>query len=93
LARRLELTRFSRQLREDFLILGEAADLILGEDVRPIDGDIENAAAAFDEFRLDSRVLFDFVRQTGGRGVVVSLHAVRDGNLHGSSAVRGIVWV
>lgn len=60
----------------------EPARLVLGIDQLPIHGDIEDAAAALDQLRLDSRSLLDRVRQTGGVGEVVSLHAVCDRDVH-----------
>ena len=47
-----------------------------------IHDDVKNSAAAFDQFRLDTRRFFDCVRQTGGLRGVVSLHAVGDADLH-----------
>jgi hypothetical protein len=44
--------------------------------------DIEHAAAAADELRLDTEFLFDRGRQTGGPGKVVSNAAVFDRQVH-----------
>jgi hypothetical protein len=58
--------------------LGEAAELLLGEDHLVADGDLEDAARALDQLRLDAEALADVGRQTGGARVVVSGDAVLD---------------
>jgi hypothetical protein len=56
--------------------------LILRIDELAIDGDIEDAAIAFDQLRGLPRMSANRFRQTGGLRLVVSLHAVRDRNRH-----------
>ncbi len=53
--------------------------LVLGKNYLSVYFYVEDAASAADEFRLDSKLFFQFLRQTGGLGSVVSLHAVCDG--------------
>ena len=55
---------------------------MLGEDPLAVDHDVKNAATARNEFRLDAELFLDFRRQTGSAGVIVSLGAVGDRNLH-----------
>ncbi|HUF18762.1 MAG TPA: hypothetical protein VMS12_12030, partial [Thermoanaerobaculia bacterium] len=45
-------------------------------------GDVEVAVATLDQFRLDTELLPDGGRQTGGPGKVVSNDAVFDRHLH-----------
>lgn len=40
--------------------------------------DVEDAAGAFNELGCDAEIFFQFLRQTGGAWVVVSLRAVFD---------------
>ena len=89
--RRAVRSRFCEgvEFAQHLLVLGEPTDLILGEDQFSVGGDIEDAAAAFDELGLDAVGLLDGLRQTGGFGEVVSLHAVLDADLH---AHRPPVW-
>ena len=55
---------------------------MFGIDQVPIHNDVEDAAAALDQFGLDARCILDRVRQTGGLRGVVSLHAVSDADFH-----------
>jgi hypothetical protein len=73
-----------RDLAEHFLGLRKTPRDVLAVDEPAVGLDVKNAAAAFDELSLDSELLVDGVRQTGGLGGVVSLHAVFDGDLHRS---------
>lgn len=79
---RVASSRRAGKLREDFRVLGEPVDGLLREDHLAVDDDVEDPAAAFDQLRVDSGLGLDFFRQTGGRRQVVSLHAIRDRNLH-----------
>jgi hypothetical protein len=65
---------------------------VLGIDERAVSGDVEDAAAAFDELSLESQLLGDLGRQTGGLGQVTSAHAILDGDAHchGSAKVTMI---
>ncbi len=74
-----------RELLQHLIVLGEAADCFLAEDQLAVRDDLENAAAAGNQLRLDLKLLLNGVRQTGGSGQVVSLRAVGDGNLHDAS--------
>jgi len=80
----------SPELGEDLLFLGEAAELLLGEDQLAVHADLEDAAARLDEVGLDAVLLLDLGRQTGGARLVVSNAAVLDANLRarGSLPVR-----
>jgi len=64
---------------------GKTLGLLLGEDQLVVDGDLEDAAAAPDELRLEAEPALNLRRQTGGARVVVSHCAVFDTNpRHGS---------
>ena len=60
----------------------KTAGLLLAVDAAAIDHDVEDAASASDQRRVDAELLFDRGRQTGGLWFVVSLHAVGDADLH-----------
>ena len=47
-----------------------------------VDLHVEDAAAALDQFGINPCRCFDCVRQTGGFGRVVSLHAILDADVH-----------
>jgi len=79
---RLNSTARSIQLTENFVVGGKSICLMFGINQVPIHDDVEDSAAALDQFRLDTRCLLDRVRQTGGLRGVVSLHAVGDAYLH-----------
>lgn len=55
---------------------------MFGIDQVPIHNDVEDAAAALDQFGLNARCILDRVRQTGGLRGVVSLHAVSNADFH-----------
>ena len=63
-------------------MFGEAADFLLVPDLRAVDVYVEHAATALDHLGVHAEFSFDRLRQTGGRGVVVSLHAVFDTDVH-----------
>lgn len=65
-----------------FLVLGEPAGFLLAVDQLAVDLDIEDAAAAFDQLAGDAELALDRIRQTGGLGLVVSLHAEFNRNAH-----------
>jgi hypothetical protein len=73
-------------LPENLVVLGEAVDVVLAEDHLAVDHDVENPASTLDQRRLDTAVVLDRGGQTGRLGLVVSLHAVGDRNLHPWSA-------
>jgi hypothetical protein len=68
-------------------VLGEAAHVVLAPDLRTVHVDVEDSAGAFDELGAYLKLLLDRIRQTGGRGKVVSLRAVLDGDVHLRSPV------
>lgn len=63
-------------------MFGETVDSMLAEDHVAIDNNVENAAGPLDERGVDIAVIFDCGGQTGRLGLIVSLHAVRDGDFH-----------
>lgn len=54
---------------------------LLGEHQLAVEGHLEDPVASFDQLRLVTETLLDFVRQTGGSGQVVSNHTVFNLNL------------
>jgi hypothetical protein len=80
-----------RQLLQHLARVGEAAFLLLRVDQLTVGADLEDAALAFDERRVDALRVLEFGRQTGGPGQVTSLHAV--GDLDGGHGLLvGIGW-
>jgi hypothetical protein len=67
---------------QNFVVFRKLPGFVLAVDSLAIDVDIEHAAAAADEFRLDVEFILDSGRQTGGLGQVVSLYAVRNADSH-----------
>ena len=64
-------------------MLGEAPDFFLGKDQGAVPGDFKYAARPFNQGDFDARNFsFKFGLQTGGFGIVVSHHAVFNGNVH-----------
>ena len=59
--------------------------IVLRVNLLAIWDDIEDASAAFDQLALDTSRCSHCIRQTDGFGCVVSLDAVRDGNVHDAS--------
>ena len=73
---------------QDLLVLGEAADLLLGEDQLPVDEHVELALGALDRLGLVVRRLSYLGRETRGPAVIaVSDGAVVDLDLHGRTSV------
>jgi hypothetical protein len=70
------------QFLDDLFLVREASLVVLGENLLIAGDDLEDAAAAADELRLDAELRFDFGRQTGGPRKVVSNAAVMDGDVH-----------
>jgi hypothetical protein len=72
-------------LEGGFDLAGErkAARLGLGEDEVAVERDLEAAAAALDQLRLEAESFPNAVRQTDGAGLVVSNDAVLDGQSRG----------
>jgi hypothetical protein len=61
---------------------------MFGIDQSPVDNDVEDSAATFDQLRLDTRCFSNCVRQTGGLRGVISLHAVGNTDFHPESPVE-----
>ncbi len=68
---------------EHFVVLREATDVVLAPDQRAVNVHVKDSAGAFDHLRIDAEFILDRLRQTGGRGVIVSLHAILDADVHG----------
>lgn len=66
-------------------MLGETVQHLLAEDEITVDPDLEHAPARSDELGFVTVSILDGVRQTGGRGQVVSNLAVLDGDAHDGS--------
>ena len=64
----------------------ESIDFVFAEDHFAVGDDVEDAAFALDQRRIDPGFLFNRFRQTGGLGCVVSLHTIGDRNLHRQSS-------
>src|SRR5690349_16360644 len=67
---------------EHLVGLGEAALLVLGEDERAVDDDVEHAPSAVLEKRIVAELLLDGGRETRSPRLVVSDHAVLDDDVH-----------
>ena len=50
--------------------------------------DVKDAAAALDQLGIESHILLDDGRQTGGLGQVVSLYAIGNGYVHDIEALK-----
>lgn len=68
------------QLTENLLMLRETVFFFLGEDQLTVHLHFKDPAAGFNQFRLYPDCLLNCFRQTGGLGVVVSLHTIFNGN-------------
>lgn len=69
-------------------MFGKNSRVVFRVDLFSIGDDIKDASAAFDQLALDSGCCPHCIRQTDGFGRVVSLDAVRDGNVHGGLLVE-----
>ena len=67
---------------DDFVVLGEAADFLLGKDLAAVDGDDELPSPAFDQFGVDAEFILQRGGQTGRLRKVVSFYAVFDRDVH-----------
>jgi len=72
----------------DFPGVGKPPFTVFRENKAAIGDDIEDAAGALDEFRLDAEFFENFSRQTGGLRQVVSGGAVFDRDVHRRSFCR-----
>ena len=68
---------------EYFAVFGESPYFVLVPDLHAVNVYVEHAAGAFDHLSVYVKLFFDRFRQTGGFGVVVSLYAVFDADVHG----------
>jgi len=80
---RLSLGLQASDLVEYFIVLRKPAYVVLVPNLRAVHVYVEDPAGAFDHLRIDAELILDRLRQTGGRGVIVSLHAVLDADVHG----------
>jgi hypothetical protein len=64
---------------DDFLLRGKSVPSLRRDDF-PRDSDLENAGVAFDQRSVDTELLFQRSRRTGGLGEVASGGAVGDGD-------------
>ena len=71
---------------EDFIVLGEPTDFALVPDLRAVDVNVKHAAGALDHLGVHPELTLNRLRQTGGRRVVVSFHAVLDADVHDNSS-------
>ena len=72
-------------LREDLLVRREAVVVLVGVGGAAVDEHLEDATHAFLQPGGDAVLVLDGGLQTGGLGEVVSLPAVEDLDVHGSS--------
>jgi hypothetical protein len=61
---------------KNFVVPGEATDLVLREDELSIHDNIKDAVGALDQLRLDAELIGDSGRQTGGLRKIVSGYAI-----------------
>jgi hypothetical protein len=61
---------------KNFVVSGEATDLVLREDELSIHDNIKDAVGALDQLWLDAELIGDSGRQTGGLWKVVSGYAI-----------------
>ena len=78
----LRLAAYRRDFVQYLAVLGEPTDVVLVPDLRPVDVNVEHAAGPFDHRGINAELFLDRLRQTGGRRVVVSFHAVLDTDVH-----------
>jgi hypothetical protein len=69
-------------------VLWETTGLVLAVNEPAVNLDVEDASGPLDKRRLDVEFVLDGGRQTGGFGVVVSLHAVGNGDVHSDLRAR-----
>jgi len=72
-------------LLEDLFVGREAVVVLVGVDGLAVDEDFEDAADAFLQPGGEAVLVLDGGLQTGGLGEVVSLPAIEDLDVHGSS--------
>lgn len=87
--RRVGLLATLRDDPQDLVVLGKPIQRFLGEHQFSVQFDLEDAAVGGDQLRLQTELLLDGVRQTGGARLVVSNLAVFNGDLHVDLRVSG----
>lgn len=70
------------EIRLDLAGVGEASQLMLGEDQFAVEANVEDPTASLDQVGSLAELSLNFVRQTGGTRLVVSNHAVFDCDRH-----------
>ena len=78
-------------LLEDLLVGRKAERLVLGIDWLPVEGYVEHTPVTALEISGHPESLLDGGLQTGGLGVVVSFHAVRDPDVHELTPFRALM--
>jgi hypothetical protein len=73
---------FTGETLQDLFGLGEAPFLVLRKEELAVHGHVENAASAVDEDGIDSEFLLDGGRETRSPWLIVSNHAILDGDVH-----------
>jgi len=79
-------------LLEDLFVGREAVVVLVGVGGLAVDEDLEDAADAFLQPGGDAVLVLDGGLQTGGLGEIVSLSAVEDLDVHGSSFPWKSCW-
>ena len=64
---------------QNFLVLGETPDFLLGEKLIAIGSHDEFATTPFDQFTRETKLVLNRCGQTGRLGQVISFYAVADG--------------
>jgi hypothetical protein len=75
------------------IVFGKRAGGVFAVDQLAVYFDVEDPASALDHLGFDLEGVLKLFRQTGGFGVVVSLHAVFDRNVHGVSLGFELSWI
>lgn len=66
----------------NFTVIRKSAFEVLGKHQLVVDVHVEDAAFSLDQFRRETKSFFNFGRQTGGHGEIVSLSAIFDADFH-----------
>jgi len=70
------------QCRDDFVLFGKTALLVLRKDHLAVGFYIEDTTTSRDQLRLYAELLLELGCQTGSPGLVVSNRAIRDRDIH-----------
>ena len=79
------LRRRRLDLIEHFVVLRKPAGCFLIPDLRSVDVNVEHPAGPLDHRGVDVELVLNRLRQTGGCGIVFSLHTVFDADVHPAS--------